>query len=480
MTEKKLLLLLFLGGVSFSGNAQEKYFHDLKGIEDSVGVTHLFYRIYEEVPTPCPFEEDPDVTLLNNVFHFNTSTQQDSIKFDDYYNPWCLSGHSDSERVWDYGFYENDPSKWVKQPLYQGCFPPPVVDYRGRKLTAPGVCLTKQRSTGSIDLDSENGFILSNKEDSLYYNESVEGVAFRVSIEEDFNPNFFITTEEEYAFFYHYLDSVGTEFGIQGIHPVQDSLFYSINDMGHLFISEYYTARFKISDSTASYQTLSFDSEASVLYAIVTVEENEVYRRSLKRSEDFGRPNSWANIPFPEEVDRLQFLVTDSEEEGTVLIADSTTIYLSSNFGESFEFLTEIDSRITGLYKKPKSSLLYTLSEEELFEVNTQTGTITSIKKLPVSNEVVTEVPNSVVLHQNYPNPFNPVTNITFELNKTEEVKLSIYDVLGRSVATLVDERRSAGLHTLSFDASNLPSGIYFYRLETKTQSLVKKLTLLK
>ncbi|CAN5140068.1 hypothetical protein BH23BAC3_BH23BAC3_05060 [soil metagenome] len=83
-------------------------------------------------------------------------------------------------------------------------------------------------------------------------------------------------------------------------------------------------------------------------------------------------------------------------------------------------------------------------------------------------------------LDQNYPNPFNPTTSISFQLPERSEVSLKIYDVVGREVAILVNEPLSAGEHTATFDASSLPSGVYFYRLETTTGSLSRKMTLIK
>ena len=69
-------------------------------------------------------------------------------------------------------------------------------------------------------------------------------------------------------------------------------------------------------------------------------------------------------------------------------------------------------------------------------------------------------------LAQNYPNPFNPTTTIRYELPVQSEVKLEVFDVLGRRVATLVNARLSAGQYDATFDASSLSSGVYFYRLQ--------------
>lgn len=83
-------------------------------------------------------------------------------------------------------------------------------------------------------------------------------------------------------------------------------------------------------------------------------------------------------------------------------------------------------------------------------------------------------------LDQNFPNPFNPTTVISYQLPVNSMVTLKVYDVLGREVKTLVSERQAAGTHPVTFDAGNLPSGVYFCRLEVGTYSATKKLLLLK
>ncbi len=83
-------------------------------------------------------------------------------------------------------------------------------------------------------------------------------------------------------------------------------------------------------------------------------------------------------------------------------------------------------------------------------------------------------------LSQNYPNPFNPITRITFEIPAASYVKLKVFDLLGKEVATLLNEVRQAGNYKVNFNASHLSSGIYFYRLETDNKVEIKKMTLLK
>lgn len=89
-------------------------------------------------------------------------------------------------------------------------------------------------------------------------------------------------------------------------------------------------------------------------------------------------------------------------------------------------------------------------------------------------------VPTSYTLDQNFPNPFNPSTTIRFSIPNTGNVTLKVYNLLGMEVATLVNGELSAGTHRVSFDASNLPSGVYFYRIDAGSFSDVRKMALLK
>ena len=90
------------------------------------------------------------------------------------------------------------------------------------------------------------------------------------------------------------------------------------------------------------------------------------------------------------------------------------------------------------------------------------------------------ELPTDYTLSQNYPNPFNPQTTIELELPKQTVVDLSIYNILGQKVTTLVNGEVPAGLHTYTWNAGGNSSGIYFYRLTTENGIETKKMTLLK
>ncbi len=98
----------------------------------------------------------------------------------------------------------------------------------------------------------------------------------------------------------------------------------------------------------------------------------------------------------------------------------------------------------------------------------------------PVSNEDENFNPQQFTLSQNYPNPFNPSTNISFNLPQASEVNLKVYNMLGQEVATLVNDRLAAGAQTVTFDASNLASGMYIYRIQASGYVKTKKMMLIK
>ncbi len=100
-------------------------------------------------------------------------------------------------------------------------------------------------------------------------------------------------------------------------------------------------------------------------------------------------------------------------------------------------------------------------------------------------NQISTKVPGSYALYQNFPNPFNPVTKIRFDVpsevkSQMSNVKLIIYDALGKEAATLINEVLSPGSYEVEFDGGDIPSGIYFYRIDAGSFSDVKRMVLLK
>ncbi len=110
-----------------------------------------------------------------------------------------------------------------------------------------------------------------------------------------------------------------------------------------------------------------------------------------------------------------------------------------------------------------------TVNEGRTLVINSTTG-VAEEKKLPTTFK----------LNQNYPNPFNPSTKISFAIPTSGFVTLRVYDILGKEVATLVNEEKSTGIYEATFNASNLPSGVYIYRIQSGSFIQTKKMSLMK
>jgi len=149
-------------------------------------------------------------------------------------------------------------------------------------------------------------------------------------------------------------------------------------------------------------------------------------------------------------------------------------VYLSTNNGTSW---TSVNSGLGN-----DTVLTIAVSDKYLFAGTRKSGVwrrslgemITSVKNNG------TNVPAQFTLSQNYPNPFNPSTTISFNLPSQSIVSLKIFDLLGREVATIVSEKMSAGSYTRQWNAAEMPSGVYFYRLQAGSFTETKKLVLLK
>lgn len=94
--------------------------------------------------------------------------------------------------------------------------------------------------------------------------------------------------------------------------------------------------------------------------------------------------------------------------------------------------------------------------------------------------QLSTTIPKDYQLSQNYPNPFNPSTHIEFQIQRAGNVKLTVYDLLGKVVAVLVNEQLRPGSYETEWNASGYASGVYFYKLVTSDYSDTKKLILIK
>lgn len=158
-------------------------------------------------------------------------------------------------------------------------------------------------------------------------------------------------------------------------------------------------------------------------------------------------------------------------------VGDGGRILITADGGENFTSSYNITS---------KDLISIHMIDENIGWISGEKGTLLSTSTgggIATSNvnEEAINIPVSAELHQNYPNPFNPTTVISYQLSENSKVQLEVFDMLGRKVATLVNgNRQTAGEHKITFNASNLSSGVYLYQLKTGNTVITKKLTLIK
>ncbi len=253
-------------------------------------------------------------------------------------------------------------------------------------------------------------------------------------------------------------------------------------------------------DGTWSYAT----GEESSVDDFFTTSHHQLYgfdRYVVERSGTIrGQVKNWVSLfrylqPNGQGVDlsAYSYLSFTASGTGSVrLIAEKSSIKTWDQYGFTFE-LTETPKRHSisfsemrkegaydGPFKADDITLLafYALGDGQTAQPFTMD--IQNITFGGAQREAGDELPALYTLAQNFPNPFNPVTQISYGLLESMRVRLAVYDVLGREVAVLVDGLQAAGTHEVTFEAGDLPSGLYMYRIETAQGSISKMMSLLK
>ncbi len=199
--------------------------------------------------------------------------------------------------------------------------------------------------------------------------------------------------------------------------------------------------------------------------------------KSLWYTSDGG--SSWSDVEgnFTEASVRSATIFPTTGNNKVYLIATSVGVYSASQMNGTSTVWTQEASTVMG--KVVVEYITSRKSDGTVVAATHGRGAFVG-KYTPTGIENVNSIPNDFKLEQNYPNPFNPTTVISYQLSAVSDVKLKVFDTLGKQVATLVDGKMEAGNHKVEFNAAKLASGVYIYKLETKNFSSAKKMILMK
>lgn len=243
------------------------------------------------------------------------------------------------------------------------------------------------------------------------------------------------------------------------IHVRQDSLYImAYGDDEQLdFVPTYYDSTIHWQGARALYPTSNLTNINISVFRI-----NNPGSRYYISGSIFSVNNSFTN-----------------EIDNAIIYAKSGNDFKNYSMSDANGFYT-VDSLPTGSYELIADRIGY-YSDSKFLVLNNNMNMVNFyLKKFAGFSGQSFFIPNSIKLEQNYPNPFNPVTSIKFDIPKTAYVTLVIYDLLGREVIRLIDQQMKPGSYKADWDASNLSSGVYFYKLVTGDFTATKKMALIK
>jgi len=262
---------------------------------------------------------------------------------------------------------------------------------------------------------------------------------------------------------------------VEGGTPGRPNYSYQVNNV---FINEFLASNDNINtDENGDYDDWielfnnnDFPINTAGLYITDNLDNPYKYRIPFYSEEETTIPAKghlllWADDETTQGILHLNFkLDNEGEEIGLVQVLESDTMFI-----DSLTYSEQETNISYGRYPDGFDNWRY-FENPTPSDSNKMISDVTDDKLVPVSYS----------LSQNYPNPFNPITKIRYVLPVTNKVELKVYDVLGREVATLVNEEQVAGYYEVELNANNLSSGIYFYRIKSGDFIKIKKMIILK
>jgi hypothetical protein len=485
---RKTVLLFFCILVSVPSLAQNDFVYDLKGMENTEGASQLFYRVFREYFDGAG---DPSQNeFSNHVKHFDTAIVMDSLfllsskqfvvddgmhQLTTAYTPDLHAGN----HFW--ATYTDDRYGNSFSTVYSG---------NGSYFDASGYAV---ESLVPIRTDSSSHLIVGLEDYTVLLtleNDSLPSQYYERNLLVKTSVNDTTSSEcENYAgYFCHINDSLRVlQFTFMSLDTVNNNrLYLQRNDS--LFVTEnigdslsFLNAEF----SWSSFGHFTFSNDAFEI--IASTQNHTASQPSGFNKSDFRLIQStndgiiWTEL-LKDTVEIVTSNIIEEYPYDFFAGVGNQLFYWNQLGGKFTDAIVEFESDIKGLYLKPGGEVIYVLTNLSLIEYNIETEQQTILRGLLSSNQTEPDAPTTITLHQNYPNPFNPSTVISYQLAVAGEVRLVVYDVLGREVAVLVDEPKAAGNYEITWQADDISSGVYFYQLVVLAtgETITKRMTLIK
>ncbi len=393
--------------IVFSSILNATNFTELRGFEDEGNHTHLFYRIHTD--------SDDD------VYHFDVFSNSDSVFLNEYFSPpWFPDGWPNYNYIYDYEIWNNNPTDFIS------CGFENDQSFGKWYLTSSRFEYHWGPALYNLELSKQN--------DSLVYaTDEWDGLYISLNSGYDWqslNPNYS---------------------QLLGVSPFDDQVLFASDEV-FLYKSINGGLDFSLVDSSGSLGEIYFDCDSSHLYLL---SDNKILF-----SENTGE--SW-EILYEDSVKLL--LSMDECNTGTIYLSKDNQILISQNYGQSFDPYLSLESKVTGIYKKPDSEILFVSTIDHIYQINDKELTTLKIITGIYDKDLPTIFPITDHLYQNYPNPFNSTTIFKYQISRATHVEIKIYSVDGKLIETLVDRQQATGNYSVNWEAKNISSGVYFYIL---------------
>jgi len=279
-------------------------------------------------------------------------------------------------------------------------------------------------------------------------------------------------------------------FNKEALEDTSNILILKLNDSGNICWIKKYRIQ---NNNTAALNIVNINNQYLITGNIVVSQQNSSVRTFMSRINNNGDTvfNNIFNSDRDERnlgleiINNNRYILTMTRDSLVYPSTNSKAIIIDSNGNIKKEkvFLSESYLTLNSILNLQNGEILFAGTYKyTLYPTYTIycVRTDTTFNYPPISvKQIQSEIPKEFILYQNFPNPFNPKTHISFDLPKDMDIRLTVYDVLGREVYS-IHELYKAGSNRVEFDGSNLASGVYYYSLEAGTFAETKKMVLIK